>query len=197
MNPIVPCSQCVHECHCILVRLRDEQYGGRVRILKLKDWPTKKDFASIFLARLHDLMKNIPFDKFLIIDAVGMRRLRHPGDYTRRSYMHNGVSYKSGAFNIVERLPACSIKPDLGPQLYIAYSRFKGRDLSRVHETRVPHATEGHAVRLIIDGTRKCLRSSRSTHQSSIEKSRNVQPPFRCVQRTEYSGLHGYWRALR
>ena len=31
--------------------------------LKLKDWPTKKDFASVFPTLLHDLMNNIPFSK--------------------------------------------------------------------------------------------------------------------------------------
>jgi hypothetical protein len=46
-----------------LVRLRDDEHGGRPRILKLKDWPTKKDFASVFPALLHDLMNNIPFSK--------------------------------------------------------------------------------------------------------------------------------------
>lgn len=45
------------------VRLKDEENGGRARILKLKDWPTKKDFASVFPTRLHDLMDNIPFSR--------------------------------------------------------------------------------------------------------------------------------------
>ncbi len=47
-----------------LVRLRDYENGGRPRILKLKDWPTKKDFASVFPTLLHDLMNNIPFSKY-------------------------------------------------------------------------------------------------------------------------------------
>ena len=122
MNGVEP-HPCFHGRLYILVRLRDDQCGGRLRILKLKDWPTKKDFASVFPTRLHDLMENIPFGKLLILDAVDKRRLRHLGDYTRRSYTHNGVSYKGGALNIVERLPAYSVKPDLGPKLYIAYSR--------------------------------------------------------------------------
>ena len=45
----------------LIVRLRDPEHDGRMRILKLKDWPTKKDFASVFPTRLHDLMTNIPF----------------------------------------------------------------------------------------------------------------------------------------
>ena len=36
--------------------------------------------------------------------------------------MHDGVAYPGGVFNIVERLPAYLVKPDLGPKLYIAYS---------------------------------------------------------------------------
>ena len=93
-----------------LVRLRDDDQGGRPRILKLKDWPTKKDFASVFPTLLHDLMNNIPFN-----------------DYTKRSYEYDGVTYHGGAMNIVERLPSCLVKPDLGPKLYIAYSKFVGR----------------------------------------------------------------------
>ena len=119
-------------------------------------------------------MENIPFGKTLILDALDIRYLRHPGDYTRRSYTHNGVSYKGGALNIVERLPACSVKPDLGPKLYIAYSRSEDRKLEY-----------------------RSLHSSRSTHQSGIEKSRNDQSSYRCVRRTEYSGLCGYRRAWR
>jgi hypothetical protein len=46
------------------------------------------------------------------------------GDYTRRSYTYNDVTYHGGALNIVERLPSFLVKPDLGPKLYIAYSEF-------------------------------------------------------------------------
>ncbi len=49
-----------------LVRLKDDEHGGRPRILKLKDWPTKKDFASVFPTLLHDLMNNIPFSKYKV-----------------------------------------------------------------------------------------------------------------------------------
>jgi hypothetical protein len=47
--------------------LRDNEHGGRARILKLKDWPTKKDFASVFPTRLHDLMNHIPFSKEILL----------------------------------------------------------------------------------------------------------------------------------
>lgn len=55
---IVDFSSDRFESPIAIVRLKD---GGRTRILKLKDWPTKKDFASVFPTRLHDLMSNIPF----------------------------------------------------------------------------------------------------------------------------------------
>ncbi|CAF1055971.1 unnamed protein product [Rotaria sordida] len=86
------------------IRLKDNDHDGRRRILKLKDWPTKKDFASVFPTLLHDLMVNIPFS-----------------DYTKRSYKYDNVTYLGGSMNIVERLPSCLVKPDLGPKLYIAY----------------------------------------------------------------------------
>jgi lysine-specific demethylase 3 len=107
--------------------LRDNEHGGRARILKLKDWPTKKDFASVFPTRLHDLMNHIPFSKEILLFTSLFYLFSYSGDYTRRSYTYNGVTYHGGVFNIVERLPACLVKPDLGPKLYIAYSKFLGR----------------------------------------------------------------------
>ncbi|CAF0946511.1 unnamed protein product, partial [Didymodactylos carnosus] len=86
------------------VRLLNEENGGKRRILKLKDWPTKKDFATVFPSLLDDLMRNIPF-----------------GDYTRRLYSYNGETKHGGLLNIVERLPSVLVRPDLGPKLYIAY----------------------------------------------------------------------------
>ena len=60
------------------------------------------------------------------------------GDYTRRSYTYDNVAYFGGSMNIVERLPSCLVRPDLGPKLYIAYSKFIwliGRTRgSRTHE---------------------------------------------------------------
>jgi lysine-specific demethylase 3 len=104
-----------------IVRLKDSE---RTRILKLKDWPTKKDFASVFPTRLHDLMTNIPFSKNRKMNSFSSSSSFYSGDYTRRSYVYNGVAYHGGVFNIVERLPTCLVKPDLGPKLYIAYSQF-------------------------------------------------------------------------
>ena len=114
-----------------LVRLRDEDHNERLRIIKLKDWPTKKDFATVFPTRLHDLMKNIPFGEFVrCLDRRFQNRLVQ-GDYTRRSYTYQGVTYPGGSLNIVERLPVGLVKPDLGPKLYIAYS--KQRLFGNVH----------------------------------------------------------------
>lgn len=106
-----------------LVRLRDDENGGRQRILKLKDWPTKKDFASVFPTLLHDLMVNIPFGKYENNQFLLILKYFHLGDYTKRSYTYENVAYPGGSMNIVERLPSCLVKPDLGPKLYIAYSK--------------------------------------------------------------------------
>ncbi|CAF2649276.1 unnamed protein product [Rotaria sp. Silwood2] len=114
------------------VRLKDDEHGGRRRILKLKDWPTKKDFASVFPERLHDLMNNIPFS-----------------DYTRRSYVYNDVMYHGGVHNIVERLPACLVKPDLGPKLYIAYSQLTSREAKQAGTTNL-HIDVSDAVNVLV-----------------------------------------------
>ncbi|CAF1263352.1 unnamed protein product [Rotaria sordida] len=114
------------------VRLRDKEHGGRRRILKLKDWPTKKDFASVFPSRINDLMKNIPFS-----------------DYTRRSYVYNGVTYRGGIYNIVERLPACLVKPDLGPKLYIAYSQLTSKEAKQAGTTNL-HIDVSDAVNVLV-----------------------------------------------
>ncbi|CAF1340535.1 unnamed protein product [Adineta steineri] len=114
------------------IRLRDEQHGDRPRILKLKDWPTKKDFASVFPTLLHDLMNNIPF-----------------GDYTRRSYTYEGTTYHGGAMNIVERLPSCLVKPDLGPKLYIAYSQLTSLATKKAGTTNL-HVDVSDAVNVLV-----------------------------------------------
>lgn len=114
------------------VRLRDENHNRRPRILKLKDWPTKKDFASVFPTLLHDLMTNIPF-----------------GDYTRRSYQYQDVVYYGGTMNIVERLPACLVKPDLGPKLYIAYSQLTSQATRKAGTTNL-HIDVSDAVNVLV-----------------------------------------------
>ncbi|CAF3492184.1 unnamed protein product [Rotaria socialis] len=114
------------------VRLRDEENGGRQRILKLKDWPTKKDFASVFPTLLHDLMNNIPFS-----------------DYTRRSYTYENVEYHGGPMNIVERLPSCLVKPDLGPKLYIAYSQLASQAQKKAGTTNL-HIDVSDAVNVLV-----------------------------------------------
>ncbi|CAF2410229.1 unnamed protein product [Rotaria sp. Silwood2] len=114
------------------VRLRDDAHGGRPRILKLKDWPTKKDFASVFPTLLHDLMNNIPFS-----------------DYTKRSYTHDNVIYHGGSMNIVERLPPCLVKPDLGPKLYIAYSQLTSQATKKAGTTNL-HIDVSDAVNVLV-----------------------------------------------
>ncbi|CAF0777423.1 unnamed protein product [Didymodactylos carnosus] len=112
------------------VRLINDENGGKRRILKLKDWPTKKDFATVFPSLLDDLMKNIPF-----------------GDYTRRSYSYNGEAIHGGQLNIVERLPSVLVRPDLGPKLYIAYSQVNG---TRQAGTTNLHIDTSDAVNVLV-----------------------------------------------
>jgi len=114
------------------LRLRDEENRNRPRILKLKDWPTKKDFASVFPTLLHDLMTNIPFS-----------------DYTRRSYKYEGVTYYGGPMNIVERLPNFLVKPDLGPKLYIAYSQLTSQATRKAGTTNL-HIDVSDAVNVLV-----------------------------------------------
>ncbi|UJR20979.1 hypothetical protein I4U23_024085 [Adineta vaga] len=114
------------------IRLRDDEHNGRPRILKLKDWPTKKDFASVFPNLLHDLMTHIPFS-----------------DYTKRSYVYDGVTYYGGAMNIVERLPSCLLKPDLGPKLYIAYSQLTSLATKKAGTTNL-HIDVSDAVNVLV-----------------------------------------------
>jgi hypothetical protein len=70
-------------------------------------------------------MNNIPFSKSKSLFSNFILSILSLGDYTRRSYTYDGVVHHGGALNIVERLPTCLVKPDLGPKLYIAYSEFK------------------------------------------------------------------------
>lgn len=73
-------------------RIRDE--NGEPMILKLKDWPPTDDFAQTLPSRFQDLMAALPLP-----------------DYTLREGKHN----------LVTRLPAEFMRPDLGPKMYIAY----------------------------------------------------------------------------
>ncbi|KAJ1663308.1 hypothetical protein IW140_005160 [Coemansia sp. RSA 1813] len=65
------------------------------RILKLKDWPTADDFATVLPSHFERLMSALPFP-----------------DYTRRD----------GRLNMAARLPPDHVPPDLGPKMYCAYA---------------------------------------------------------------------------
>lgn len=73
-------------------RLKDE--NGTPLILKLKDWPSYADFATILPTRFTNLMNALPL-----------------GEYTKRN----------GIYNLANRLPNHILKPDLGPKMYSAY----------------------------------------------------------------------------
>jgi lysine-specific demethylase 3 len=73
-------------------RLVDE--CGNPRILKLKDWPPREDFADVLPSRFRDIMNALPFPEY---------------------------THRNGVFNIVSLLPEYFDRPDLGPKLYVAY----------------------------------------------------------------------------
>lgn len=79
---------------------------GKQMVLKLKDWPVGSDFSdtlpeSLFRCRFDDLMGILPLK-----------------DYT----LHDGK------LNLAARLPACFVRPDLGPKMYSAYGNVGNRN---------------------------------------------------------------------
>ena len=54
-----------------------------------------------------------------------------------------------GAMNIVERLPACLVKPDLGPKLYIAYSQLTSQATRKAGTTNL-HIDVSDAVNVLV-----------------------------------------------
>ncbi|OXU20831.1 hypothetical protein TSAR_013383, partial [Trichomalopsis sarcophagae] len=73
-------------------RLKDEQ--GNAMLLKLKDWPSKGDFADILPTRFADLMESLPLSEY---------------------------THRYGRLNLASRLPETFTRPDLGPKMYNAY----------------------------------------------------------------------------
>ena len=73
-------------------RLKDEQ--GNAMLLKLKDWPSRGDFADILPARFADLMRCVPLSEY---------------------------THRYGRLNLTSRLPDTFTRPDLGPKMYNAY----------------------------------------------------------------------------
>jgi hypothetical protein len=73
-------------------RLRDRR--GQRLILKLKDWPPTEDIAELMPERYDNLLEALPFPEY---------------------------THRTGAFNLVSRLPDFFVPPDLGPKLYVAY----------------------------------------------------------------------------
>ncbi|KAJ2415242.1 hypothetical protein GGI10_001825 [Coemansia sp. RSA 2530] len=63
-------------------------------IMKIKDWPPTDAFENRLPDHYHDFMNSLPFP-----------------EYTQRT----------GPFNLVNRLPAEVVPPDLGPKMYCAY----------------------------------------------------------------------------
>lgn len=80
-------------------RLKDEQ--GQPMSLKLKDWPSRGDFADILPTRFADLMKSLPLSEY---------------------------THRYGRLNLTSRLPDIFTKPDLGPKMYNAYGNLQFPD---------------------------------------------------------------------
>ncbi|KAJ2910916.1 hypothetical protein GGI21_000378 [Coemansia aciculifera] len=78
-----------------------EEHRACVRdgILKLKDWPPTEDFEKRLPSHFLNFMASLPFK-----------------DYTQRK----------GKFNLVNRLPAKFVPPDLGPKMYCAFGSNDG-----------------------------------------------------------------------
>ncbi|KAJ2557203.1 hypothetical protein EV175_001490 [Coemansia sp. RSA 1933] len=89
------------------------------RILKLKDWPTADDFATVLPEHFERMMAALPFP-----------------DYTSRS----------GRLNMAARLPADHVPADLGPKMYCAYA--SSEDANGVGTTNL-HCDAADAVNIM------------------------------------------------
>jgi lysine-specific demethylase 3 len=102
---------------------------GKQMLLKLKDWPVGTDFAdtlpeSVFRYRFDDLMRVLPLK-----------------DYTLRD----------GNLNLAARLPACFVRPDLGPKMYSAYGNAGNRDSGKqLMSTTNLHLDVSDAVNVMV-----------------------------------------------
>ncbi|KAL1495501.1 hypothetical protein AB1Y20_016866 [Prymnesium parvum] len=93
-------------------------------LLKLKDWPPKSDFAEILPRHFDDFMGALP-----------------QPHYTRRD----------GDLNLVSKLPAYMLPPDLGPKMYAAYgSLSEGAQQAVSYGTTCLHMDMADAVNVLV-----------------------------------------------
>mmetsp|Transcript_16213 Transcript_16213/g.41699 ORF Transcript_16213/g.41699 Transcript_16213/m.41699 type:complete len:205 (+) Transcript_16213:2-616(+) len=94
----------------------------QVPLLKLKDWPPTSDYAELLPQHFADLMQALPQPL-----------------YTRRT----------GALNLVSRLPPYTLPPDLGPKMYMAYGSLRG-GTQQPYGTTCLHMDVADAVNLMV-----------------------------------------------
>ncbi|CAM8979156.1 unnamed protein product [Rhodiola kirilowii] len=95
-------------------------------ILKLKDWPPSNEFDAMLPRHGAEFVHCLPFQ-----------------DYTHP---------KTGYLNIATKLPAKSLKPDLGPKTYIAYG--VERELGRADSVTKLHCDMSDAVNVLMHTTK-------------------------------------------
>ncbi|CAJ0853726.1 10250_t:CDS:2, partial [Entrophospora sp. SA101] len=105
---------------------RRPKHQNNITYLKLKDWPSNRDFAKKFPDHFKDFMSVMPFAQY---------------------------STYGGSMNLVNQLPAEYIISDLGPKMYCAYGSddgLKGVGTSKLHLNAIDtvnlmtHAPEIH-----------------------------------------------------
>ncbi|XP_060860355.1 lysine-specific demethylase 3A-like isoform X4 [Metopolophium dirhodum] len=129
---------------------------GKHMLLKLKDWPVGTDFAdtlpeSVFRYRFDDLMRVLPLK-----------------DYTLRD----------GNLNLAARLPACFVRPDLGPKMYSAYGNAGNRDSAKqLMSTTNLHLDVSDAVNVMV----YVAISHKSENQDEADHEWHVKEAYRAI----------------
>lgn len=82
---------------------------GNPMLLKLKGWSSSADFADTMSDRFEDLMNCLPLKEYTL---------------------HNGQ------LNLISHLPACFVRPDLGPKIYTAYGNI-GTQFEKIGTTNL------------------------------------------------------------
>ncbi|KAJ2401605.1 hypothetical protein GGI23_001284 [Coemansia sp. RSA 2559] len=103
----------------VVDKWRQHENEVKQRILKLKDWPTADDFATVLPKQFAQLMSALPFPQY---------------------------THRDGRFNMAARLPSEHVPPDLGPKMYCAYA--SSEDAGGVGTTNL-HCDAADAVNIM------------------------------------------------